>query len=103
MHYNSEILSTRNIHSTGIFHAYGYCTDAQYQITFHMKPASSHPHVWLLLPQIGFEKSADFLFIDTTTKAAYFLSAVCQTIAFQVATTNMELISDQNAGNVQHV
>lgn len=52
----------RNIHSTGIFHAYGYCTEAQYQIIFHMKPASSHPYVWSLLPQMGFEESADFFF-----------------------------------------
>jgi hypothetical protein len=119
MHHNSEIQSTiffpkgqryiigslqlHNIYSTGIFHAYRYCTEAQYQIILHIKPASSHPHVWLLLPQIGFEESAGFFFIDNTSKVAYFLSTVCWTITFQVATTNMELISDQNAGNVQHV
>jgi hypothetical protein len=57
----------------------------------------------LLPPQIGFEESADFFFINNTSKAAHFLSTVCQTVTFQVATTNMELISDQNAGNVQHV
>jgi len=68
-----------------------------------MKPASSHPHEWLLLPQIGFEVSADFFFIDNTSKATYVLSTVCQTITFQVATTNMELISYQKAGNVQYV
>jgi hypothetical protein len=68
-----------------------------------MKPASSHPHVWLLLSQIGFEEYADFFFINNTSTAAYFLSTVCWTITFQVATTNMELILDQNAGNVQHV
>jgi len=68
-----------------------------------MKPASSHLHVWYLLPQIGFEESADFFFIDNTSEAAYFLSTVCWTIMFQVATTNMQLISDQNASNVQHV
>jgi hypothetical protein len=67
-----------------------------------MKPASSHP-IWLLLSQIGFEESADFFFIDNTSKTMYFLSTVCRTITFQVATTNMELISDQNAGNVQYV
>jgi len=68
-----------------------------------MKPVSSHPRVWLLLPRLGFEEYADFFFIDNTSKATYFLSTVCPTITFQVATINMELISEQNAGKVQYV
>jgi hypothetical protein len=68
-----------------------------------MTPAGSHTNIWLLLPRMGFEEYADFFFIDNISKAAYFLSAVCRKIMFQVATTNMEHISHQNAGNVQHV
>jgi hypothetical protein len=62
-----------------------------------MKPASGHSHIGLLLPQIALKESADFFFINNTSKAAYILSTVCWTITFRAA--NMELISDQNAGN----